>query len=157
MKKVLPGAFILLLMTWCVSASAASPNLDLTQYRGKVVYLDFWASWCPPCRESFPWMNAMQSKYGAQGLVVIAVSVDEQKQDAIQFLNKHPVDFKILFDPEGTLAEQYNLMGMPSSFVIDQAGHIYRRDVGFRDISRSEYEGQIRALLVNRQPTEIER
>ncbi|MGA9854342.1 MAG: TlpA disulfide reductase family protein [Gammaproteobacteria bacterium] len=149
MKKVLPGAFIAILLAWCVVASAASPNLNLTQYRGKIVYLDFWASWCPPCRESFPWMNAMQSKYGAQGLIVIAVNVDEQKQDAIQFLNRHPADFKIVFDPKGILAQQYDLMGMPSSFLIDRTGHIYRRDAGFRDSSRSEYEGQIRDLLDN--------
>lgn len=155
MTRVFPGAFTLALLTWCALASAASPTLDLTQYRGKVVYLDFWASWCPPCRESFPWMNAMQSKYAAQGLVVIAVNVDEQQQDGRRFLNNHPADFKIVFDPKGVLAEQYNLMGMPSSFLIDRAGHIDRRDVGFRDSSRGEYEGQIRDLLDNHPPVDI--
>jgi len=89
----------------------------------------------------------MQGKYGAQGLVIIAVNVDEQHKDATQFLKTIPAHFKIVFDPKGKLAEQYNLMGMPSSFLIDRNGRIYRRHMGFRDSSRDEFEHEIRTLL----------
>jgi thiol-disulfide isomerase/thioredoxin len=130
-----------------LTASAAAPDLDLSQYRGKVVYLDFWASWCGPCRQSFPWMNAMQDKYGAKGLVVIAVNLDEQHADAVKFLDKIPANFKIVFDPQGSLAEQYDLVGMPSSFLIDQTGAINHRHMGFLDSSPAKYEQEIRTLL----------
>ena len=75
------------------TALATEPALDLGQYRGKVVYLDFWASWCEPCRKSFPWMNAMQKAYGERGLVIISVNVDTERKDADRFLKAMPAMF----------------------------------------------------------------
>ena len=126
---------------------AADPQLDLTQYRGKVVYLDFWASWCKPCRQSFPWMNAMQQKYSADGLVIVAVNVDEQRADADEFLKEVPASFTVVYDTGGKLAEQYGLMGMPSSFLIGKDGTVIRKHEGFFEDSPAKYEAEIRATL----------
>lgn len=129
------------------AAQADAPKLDLAQYQGKVVYLDFWASWCKPCRQSFPWMDAMQSKYAADGLVVVSVNLDEQRTDADKFLKQVPADFPVVYDPEGKLAEQYQLIGMPTSFLIGRDGKLVKRHSGFFDSSPAEYEGEIRTLL----------
>jgi cytochrome c biogenesis protein CcmG, thiol:disulfide interchange protein DsbE len=129
------------------AAHAAAPTLDLTQYRGKVVYLDFWASWCKPCRQSFPWMNAMQQKYSADGLVVVAVNVDEQRSDADKFLKEMPASFTVVYDTEGKLAEQYNLIGMPSSFLIGKDGTVVQKHEGFFGDSPAKYEAEIRQAL----------
>ena len=129
------------------STSAADPQLDLAQYRGKVVYLDFWASWCKPCRQSFPWMNAMQQKYSAEGLVIVAVNVDERRADADQFLKAVPASFTIVYDTEGRLAEAYNLIGMPSSFLIGKDGTVIQKHEGFFEDSPAHYEAEIRAAL----------
>jgi len=89
----------------------------------------------------------MQSKYGHQGLVIVAVNVNQHTQNALEFLKKIPANFKIIYDPQGKLAEKYNLIGMPSSFLIGRDGRIYYRDVGFRDSSPHKYEAEIRTLL----------
>jgi thiol-disulfide isomerase/thioredoxin len=128
-------------------AHAAAPAFDLTQYRGKVVYLDFWASWCKPCRQSFPWMNRMQDKYADQGLVIIAVNLDEDRADADRFLQELPAKFQVVYDPEGQVAEEYQLIGMPSSFIIDRAGAVHSRHMGFHDSSPTDYEAEIQSLL----------
>ena len=99
-----------------LTAAAADPSggLDLARYRGKVVLLDFWASWCEPCRHSFPWLNEMQAKYAERGLIVIGVNVDRERADADRFLRDVPAGFDIVYDPDGSLAAQYDLPGMPT-------------------------------------------
>lgn len=136
------------LLAWSITALPAEPGLELGQYAGKVVYLDFWASWCSPCRQSFPWMNAMQQKYGPQGLVIVAVNVDEQHADAVKFLGEVPASFKVVFDPEGHFAEEYHLAGMPSSFLIDRSGTLARSHYGFHSDDEIEFESEIRSLLI---------
>lgn len=139
-----------MLMALCLAGwafAAAAADLDLSQYRGKLVYLDFWASWCKPCRQSFPWMDAMQQKYAADGLVIVAVNLDEQHADAEKFLKQIPVAFTVVYDPEGKLAAQYQLIGMPSSFLIDRDGQVLVKHAGFYDDSPARYEAEIRAAL----------
>jgi cytochrome c biogenesis protein CcmG/thiol:disulfide interchange protein DsbE len=114
-----------------VAEMSAAAQLDLSAYRGKVVYLDFWASWCAPCRESFPWMNRWQRQFGPDGLVVIAVNVDRERADAQRFLQAYPADFRIVFDPDGALPEKFAVHGMPTSFLIDRAGEVRLRHEGF--------------------------
>ena len=134
------------------AAHATVPEFDLAQYRGKVVYLDFWASWCVPCRKSFPWMNAMQKAYGTKGLVVIAVNVDTERRDADRFLGAVPADFQVLYDPAGALAQRYRLAGMPSAFIIDREGRVVAHHEGFtRDSPRAE-EAEIQQLLAQFSP-----
>lgn len=159
MKKTLFRSMALaaftLLFTSLVSA-APSPNaswptdgdeLSLEQLRGKVVYLDFWASWCAPCRESFPWMNELQARFAEQGLVVVAVNVDKERELVKKFLDKYPAAFTIAYDPEGESAAQFKVKGMPSSYLIDRNGDIRFSHIGFRDKDRAELESQIQAVL----------
>ena len=122
----------------------AETALDLSEYDGKVVVLDFWASWCVPCRRSFPWMNDMQKKYGDDGLVIIGVNMDADASEASVFLNDYPADFKIIYDPDGDLAREYDVIAMPSSYIIGRDGKQVTRHLGFKVKQQDEYE----ALLV---------
>ncbi len=122
-------------------------SLVLSEQHGKVVYLDFWASWCPPCRASFPWMNELQEKYGKRGLKVIAVNLDKERDSANEFLTETPSRVTIAYDPEGTIAESYGVMGMPSSYLIDRNGNLHSSHIGFRDKDKAELEEKIVQLL----------
>jgi cytochrome c biogenesis protein CcmG/thiol:disulfide interchange protein DsbE len=132
-----------------VAAPAAADNLavDLEKYRGKVVVLDFWASWCVPCRRSFPWLNEMHDRYGSKGLVILGVNLDADQADAELFLKEYPVDFRIVRDPEGELARLYEVIAMPSSYVIDRNGQIAARHLGFKIARLQEYEDTLKRVL----------
>lgn len=121
--------------------------LDLTPYRGKVVLVDFWASWCTPCRHSFPWLNALQERYQERGLVVLGVNVDRERAEADRFLREVPAQFPILYDPAGAIAAKYQLLGMPSSFVFGPDGQLLSTHVGFKLGARAEREAEIARLL----------
>jgi cytochrome c biogenesis protein CcmG/thiol:disulfide interchange protein DsbE len=125
----------------------AADTLNLSDYQGKVVVLDFWASWCVPCRRSFPWMNEMQEKYREEGLVVIAVNLDNQASDAEAFLQEYPAKFSIHYDHERQLARQYAVEAMPSSFLIGRDGTVKERHLGFKVAKTDEYEAVIVAAL----------
>ncbi|MEO8849120.1 MAG: TlpA disulfide reductase family protein [Casimicrobiaceae bacterium] len=122
-------------------------TVSLAALRGHVVYVDFWASWCGPCRKSFPWMNAMQQKYGAQGLRIVAVNVDKRRSDADKFLAQVPAQFTTVFDATGGAPAAYAVQAMPSSVLVDAAGNVSLVEEGFRDERRDELEAHIRALL----------
>jgi cytochrome c biogenesis protein CcmG, thiol:disulfide interchange protein DsbE len=145
------SAVTLLLLTVApaptVAVNAGDP-LDLAQFKGRVVYLDFWASWCTPCRYSFPWMNRLQGELGHDGLVVIAVNVDRESADAERFLRQHAAQFRIVYDPDGLLAEKYGVHGMPTSFLIDRSGHVQARHEGFLLRDRDVLTQQIQALVL---------
>ena len=128
-------------------SSAAVPEFDLANYRGQVVLVDFWASWCGPCRQSFPWLNQMHAKYRERGLVVIGINVDRERKDAERFLKETPAQFQILYDPEGSLATRYEVPGMPSSYVYGPDGKLAEVHIGFRDGKREEREAQLVQLL----------
>lgn len=119
----------------------------LADLKGKVVYLDFWASWCGPCRKTFPWMNAMQKKYGPQGLAIVAVNVDENRKDADEFLAKLPAEFTVLFDAKQQLAKTYDLKGMPSAYLIDRNGVVKTIHAGFKESQIEELEASVKAAL----------
>ena len=93
-------------------------NVKLSDSKGKLVYLDFWASWCGPCKQSFPWMNALQEKYKSKGLEVIAVNLDANNEDAQKFLATTPAKFTVAFDSKGRTPLQYGVKGMPTSYLI---------------------------------------
>jgi thiol-disulfide isomerase/thioredoxin len=135
----------------CLSLTTARADpadaLNLERFRGKVVLVDFWASWCEPCRHSFPWLNAMQAKYGERGLVIIGVNVDRARTDADRFLRDVPADFQIVYDPTGSLAARYDVPGMPSSYVIGPNGEVVNRHIGFRNALRDEREAELQKLL----------
>jgi len=146
------AATLLLLFTLSPPANTSSPGdvLELTALKGQVVYLDFWASWCAPCRESFPWMNRLQGELGPDGLVVIAVNVDRQRADADRFLREHPAQFRIVYDADGLLPEKFGVRGMPTSFLIDRNGRVQSRHEGFLLRDRDALRQQIRALVLAR-------
>ena len=115
---------------------------------GKVVLLDFWASWCDSCAESFPVMDGLQQKYGPAGLVIIAVNVDDSKSDMADFLKKHPVSFVTVQDARQYLGDKVNVSGLPTSFLIGRDGKVAFIHHGFTSAdSPKAYEQEIPALL----------
>jgi len=138
------AAISMLVLPSMASDARADAALDLSEFDGKVVVLDFWASWCVPCRRSFPWMNDMQKKYGDDGLVIIGVNLDADAGEASVFLDNYPADFRIIYDPDGKLAREYDVIAMPSSYVIGRDGKQVTRHLGFKVKQQDEYE----ALLV---------
>lgn len=149
----------LLLLSLCNNATYAQSTapdfevasqegkLNLKQFRGQVLYLDFWASWCAPCKQSFPWLNQMQEKYRAQGLHIVAINVDKNAEDAQLFLQKTPAHFTIAFDPQGNSPAAYNIKGMPSSVLIDRDGQLLWKHAGFRSDDQAQLEQAIRSAL----------
>lgn len=142
MKRFFHTATLLLLIV--SSNTIADPTFDLTGYKGKVVLLDFWASWCVPCRRSFPWMNNMQEKYGDDGLVIIGINMDSDPDDRNEFLREYPAQFQIINDPDGGLARAHDVIAMPSSYIFDRNGELVTRHLGFKVKEQDEYE----AILV---------
>ena len=156
-RKLVSTLFILF---FCLSFSAFSNDETLGQvnvqqkfdkliasHKGKVIYLDFWASWCGPCRKSFPWMNNMQEKYQQQGLVIISVNVDNSKALADEFLAEVPANFNVFYDPKGKVARKFKLKGMPSSYIIDRSGKMVSAHVGFTESKKMKYEEELKTLL----------
>ena len=122
-------------------------KLNISNYQNKVVYLDFWASWCPPCKQSFPALNRLHNELKSKGFEVIAINLDEDKEEALSFLQDHPVDFSIFHDAEGKCPEAYAVSAMPSSYIIDKKGLIQKVHLGFHDDSENEIRTAILALL----------
>ena len=127
---------------------ARTGSVSLDSLRGRVVYLDFWASWCGPCRASFPWMTGLDKKYGAKGLEIVAVNLDKDRALADAFLADYPAPFTIAFDPKGSVAQAYGVSAMPSSFVIGKDGKILLRHAGFDPQRTAKVELQIEEALV---------
>jgi cytochrome c biogenesis protein CcmG, thiol:disulfide interchange protein DsbE len=127
--------------------TAAGDTVSLERLRGKVVYVDFWASWCGPCRRSFPWMNEMHGKYGSKGFAIVAVNVDKKRADAERFLSQVPAEFTVVYDMPGATPAAYAVKGMPSSYLIDAAGRIVAVEQGFRDERAAELEAQVRGMI----------
>ncbi|MES9861993.1 MAG: TlpA disulfide reductase family protein [Candidatus Thiodiazotropha sp. LLP2] len=129
------------------SAEQSDKAFSLEDYRGKVVLVDFWASWCAPCRTAFPWLNRMQQKYQALGFEVVGINIDEDLSQADLFLSKVPADFAIAYDPEGELAKEYDLQGMPASYLIDREGRVIKSHVGFFESETEMRESEIKQAL----------
>jgi cytochrome c biogenesis protein CcmG/thiol:disulfide interchange protein DsbE len=149
-RRQLAGLLLLLAAVPFSGTNAADEpgkSLNLDAHRGKVVLVDFWASWCVPCRQSFPWLNAMQDKYAARGLVVIGVNVDRERADAERFLKDVPARFDIVYDAAGELATHYEVPGMPSTYVFGPDGKLLNKHIGFRNASRDEREAELQKLL----------
>jgi thiol-disulfide isomerase/thioredoxin len=126
-----------------VPALFAAEPLDFAAYKGKVVVVDFWASWCVPCRRSFPWLNAMHDKYGNDGLVIVGVNLDTERAEADAFLLEYPAKFHIYFDESKSLAKEFDVVAMPSSYVLGPDGEIRTRHFGFKVKNQAEYEARI--------------
>ena len=155
-----------LLVTVCsVAALAAAPKAGdafpilseaklegtLPDTQGKVVLVDFWASWCGPCRAAFPSLKQIAEKYKDRGLVVIGVSLDEDKADMDAFVRKLTPNFTIVRDAKGKLAERLEVQAIPSTFIVDQKGKIAAIHAGFGgEVTAKEYVAEIERLLTAR-------
>jgi len=150
MRRLFPALAAVLCMTVASLASAspaAAEDFSLAAYKGKVVYLDFWASWCTPCKLSFPWMNDLARSYAQKGLVVIAVNVDHDRAAASAFLHDTPASFPVIYDPDGKIAERFNVKDMPTSVLIGRDGTVHYVHQGFTPSQEGDYAGHVLALL----------
>lgn len=127
--------------------TADGVDVRLADYKGKVVLIDFWASWCPPCKTSFPALDALYREYQARGLEVLAVNLDERRHDADAFLDAHPHRLTVLYDPKGVSPQAFGVKGMPSSFLIDRAGNIRFTHMGYSGNVDDSYRQEIAQLL----------
>ncbi|MDD5274502.1 MAG: TlpA disulfide reductase family protein [Methylovulum sp.] len=124
--------------------------VNLQQFNGKVVYLDFWASWCAPCRISFPLLNKLHQKLKSQGFEVVAINLDEKKENGEKFLQEIPVDFTVLHDTNGEWSDKYVVESMPTSFIIDKHGVVQMIHHGFTSEDINGLEQKINALLAEK-------
>jgi len=130
-----------------LSQLSTSEPLDLKKFEGKVVYIDFWASWCPPCVKSFPFLNGLHNQYHSDGLRVIGINLDEVTEDATRFISKNPVDFMLATDSTKSCAKDVGVIAMPTSYLIDRKGVIRHIHLGFRSGQGDELRKQIQLLL----------
>ena len=124
------------------------PVHDLQELKGKVVYVDFWASWCPPCVKSFPFLNQLDHELKDKGLQIIGINLDEKVNDAQNFLAKHPVDFSIVADASKQCAKGFEVMAMPTSYLIDRKGNIRHVHQGFRPGESEKLHALITQLVM---------
>ena len=129
-----------------LSASDTHPVL-VDGSRWRATYIDFWASWCAPCRLSFPWMNDMHDQLSARGLRIVAVNLDRRANDAERFLQQLPARFAVALDPQAQSARRFDVQGMPSSYLVDNERRLLLAHRGFRLTDRAELERQMRAAL----------
>ena len=164
-SNVMLNALVCLLMTCLFSTSAqaleegdrapsfSAPsllgdgNIELSKYRGKVVYLDFWASWCGPCLTAIPEIEEMRSEFPADRFQIVAVNLDQHEKKALRFLKKNPIGYPSASDPKGQLPGQFGVDTMPTSYLIDGEGVIQYVHRGFTRGDGSRLRDEIRRLL----------
>lgn len=122
-------------------------QIKLSDYQGKIVYLDFWASWCGACLQSFPALNEIKKTFDGKAFEVIAINLDEDLDEGKRFLEKLNVAFPVLSDPQGVVPEQYQLQAIPMSFLIDKQGKIQMVQVGFDQTDQQKIKNQIQAII----------
>lgn len=127
--------------------SRSGTPLSLAQYKGQVVMLNFWASWCVPCRQEMPLLDSIQKKYGKLGFTLIGVNVEPDSKAANAVLEKIPVSFPIVYDTESKVSKAYNVGGMPSSIFIDRKGQVRVLHKGYKPGDENAYMDQIRTLI----------
>lgn len=130
-----------------VSPIGESQSTDLSQYKGQVIYVDFWASWCGPCAKSFPFLNEMHEQLKGQGLQIVGVNLDENPDEAKAFLAKYPASFTVVADASKQCAKDFQVKAMPSSYIIDRKGVVHHVHLGFRPGEAKEVRMIVEKLL----------
>lgn len=121
--------------------------VSLSEFRGQVVMINFWASWCGPCRQEMPLLEKIHQRYEPLGFTLLGVNVEENSSDAKAFLEDRPVTFPILFDPHNGVSKLYDVVAMPSTVLIDRQGNVRYLHHGFKPGYENDYQDQIRALV----------
>jgi thiol-disulfide isomerase/thioredoxin len=127
--------------------SNSGSNLRLSELRGEVVMINFWASWCGPCRQEMPLLNEIHQRYKPLGFTVLGVNVEEDSNQAKALLKQVPVSFPILFDNDSTVSKLYDVSAMPSTVLIDRDGNMRYLHRGYKPGYEQEYAQQVRALV----------
>ena len=163
MKKTLMlviGALALIFSSNALAAEEGAPapdftlktldgsNLKLSEQRGTVILLNFWASWCGPCRTEMPLLDDLYQEYRDYGFTVLGVNLDENRDQADRLLDKIPVTFPVLFDPQNSTSETYGVDAMPTTVLIDRNGVVRHHHRGYKDGYMDKYEEQVKALVL---------
>lgn len=130
-----------------LTSIADGQTINLQQFHGKVIYVDFWASWCAPCAKSFPFMNDLKREYNGRGLEIIGVNLNEANEEAKAFLEQYPADFTVAVDKDEKCAKDFQVKAMPSSYLIDRNGIIRHVHLGFRAGETQELKALVEQLL----------
>jgi thiol-disulfide isomerase/thioredoxin len=127
--------------------SRAGADVSLAQYRGQVVMINFWASWCGPCREEMPLLESIYKKYNRMGFTLLGVNVEPDSNAANEWLKQTPVSFPILYDKDSKVSKLYDVAGMPSTVIIDRSGKLRMLHRGYKPGDENEYLDSIRTLV----------
>jgi thiol-disulfide isomerase/thioredoxin len=143
LRGLLAATLLAAMPSFAVDVGGAAPDfrlpqldktapLGLSDVRGKVVLVDFWASWCGPCRESLPQYQKLYTELSRSDFEIVAVNLDEELKDAKKFLDAHPVTYPVVLDPAGDVPKAFGLIGMPTSYLIDRNGVVRLRNQSFK-------------------------
>lgn len=127
--------------------SRGGQTIDLAQYKGQVVMINFWASWCVPCRQEMPLLESIYKKYKPLGFTLIGVNVEPDQKEAENFLKQTPVSFPVLFDAKSKVSGLYNVQVMPTTVFIDRKGNVRLVHQSYQPGAENLYMDQIRALI----------
>lgn len=133
-----------------VSPLGENQTENLQRYKGLVVYVDFWASWCGPCAKSFPFLNEMNGQLKDKGLQIVGVNLDENVEDAKAFLAKYPANFTVVADTSKQCAKDFAVKAMPSSYIIDRKGVVHHIHLGFRPGEAKDIQAIVEKLLIDK-------
>ena len=125
-------------------------SVSLEDLRGQVVMINFWASWCAPCREEMPLLEQIHQRYEPLGFTLLGVNVEENSSDAVSWLKDRPVSFPILFDPDNGVSKLYDVVAMPSTVIVDRQGNVRFLHHGYQAGYEDQYQNQIRELVRER-------
>lgn len=127
--------------------SHSGQNLKLSEHRGEVVLINFWASWCGPCRQEMPLLSELHDKYKALGFTVLGVNVEQDSSEAKKLLKESPVSFPVLFDNDSVVSKQYDVVAMPSTVLVDRNGKMRFLHKGYKPGEEEIYLEMVRSLL----------
>ena len=127
--------------------SRAGQDVSLAQYKGQVVMINFWASWCGPCRQEMPLLESIYKKYNKMGFTLLGVNVEPDSQAANEWLKATPVSFPILYDKDSKVSQMFKVSGMPTTVIIDRKGNLRWRHISYKPGDEGEYLNTIRAMI----------